>query len=574
MAILVIDGNGASMNHCDDLDGAIIPEFVPDKLKHLFREKDSFYEFKDNKLTTLYKDFSIVPESFFFNMPMYSDGLSRDSIGTLYSSVSRYCLGDSNDAGKLMGLAPYGTSGVYSHEIFEMTEGRVLVKQDWQKEFTRPVKNYKDFKANFQYYADIAHWTQSQLEKAVLYIVNERSKLVKTKNLAYTGGVALNAVCNPKISENSSFKNLFMTPAAGDNGIGMGCAYYGWLEILKGKRIIHDGNSCFGKNYSNRDIEQLLLEFKVNPNANLNKQGLLNEFFERYKEFINEENILADEVVLKVNIIDSDTYILKFVNGTCTLLRDDLTNTDNKIIADGMSFIKLILNLDNMHEFVDDNVVIEGDLMSILGLLNIDVMKSIMEELQVKFGYKSEKVNFLREKDIVKATASLLAQGKVIGWFQEGCEFGPRALGHRSILADPRKKDIKNFINLQVKFREDFRPFAPSVLLDDAKQYFDLEGESPYMILVSNVKQEWKEKIPGVVHKNNSCRTQTVTPTWNKKYYELIKEFKKQTGVAVLLNTSFNRRGMPIVETPENALSFFYECNLDCLILNEFIIMK
>ncbi len=175
---------------------------------------------------------------------------------------------------------------------------------------------------------------------------------------------------------------------------------------------------------------------------------------------------------------------------------------------------------------------------------------------------------------MASVAARLLSEGKVIGWFQGGCEFGPRALGRRSILADPRRKDIREFINARIKNREDFRPFAPSVLRGDVNAYFQYDGDSPYMILVVKVRPEWREMIPAVVHQDDSCRIQTVTPEWNDRYYRLLEEFKKITGVGILLNTSFNRRGMPIVETPLQALYLFFESDLDCLILNDLIIYK
>ena len=157
--------------------------------------------------------------------------------------------------------------------------------------------------------------------------------------------------------------------------------------------------------------------------------------------------------------------------------------------------------------------------------------------------------------------------------FQDGSEFGPRALGHRSILADPRQLDMKNFINKKIKFREDFRPFAPSVLLEDVSTYFDCDYESPYMILVAQTKPEWIKKIPSVVHKDDSARIQTVTKDMAPKYYSLLKEFKKLTGISVLLNTSFNCRGMPIVETPKDAVDFLKKVRaLDVLIIGNYIV--
>jgi carbamoyltransferase len=179
-----------------------------------------------------------------------------------------------------------------------------------------------------------------------------------------------------------------------------------------------------------------------------------------------------------------------------------------------------------------------------------------------------------RANDCVKQVAAMLADGKMVGWFQGGAEFGPRALGHRSILADPRNPGVRDFINSRIKFREDFRLFAPSVLADEANVYFDCDYESPYMILVAPVRDEWRDKIPSVVHRDHSARIQTVTEATDPKYYQLLKAFKELTGIPILLNTSFNKRGMPIVETPEQAIEFFLECDLDIPSISDYIVVK
>jgi carbamoyltransferase len=187
---------------------------------------------------------------------------------------------------------------------------------------------------------------------------------------------------------------------------------------------------------------------------------------------------------------------------------------------------------------------------------------------------RRDSIDIVEVGDSIEETARMLAEGKTIGWFQGGSEFGPRALGHRSILADPRKPEMRDFINSKIKFREDFRPFAPSVPLEDVGIYFDCQYESPYMILVAPVRPEWIDVIPSVIHRDQSCRIQTVTEASDPKYYRLLHAFKRATGVSVLLNTSFNRRGMPIVEMPAQALDFFLRCALDVLVLNNHIVTK
>ena len=159
--------------------------------------------------------------------------------------------------------------------------------------------------------------------------------------------------------------------------------------------------------------------------------------------------------------------------------------------------------------------------------------------------------------DICKETAKILADGNIIGWFQGRSEFGPRALGNRSILADPRKAEMKDILNSRVKFRQPFRPFAPIVLKERADEIFLGPGNSPYMLMAKQVAPEWKDKIPAIVHVDGTARVQTVAEDENPILYRLLKEFEALTGVPVLVNTSFNIKGEPIVETPEDAIQCF-----------------
>jgi carbamoyltransferase len=191
-------------------------------------------------------------------------------------------------------------------------------------------------------------------------------------------------------------------------------------------------------------------------------------------------------------------------------------------------------------------------------------------------------------------TAKLLAQGNVVGWFQGRAEFGPRALGNRSILADPRSKKMQKTLNLKIKFRESFRPFAPSVLREDLSQWFDLNVDSPYMLLVSKIQDKHllqlrsdiepmfgidrlnipRSIIPAVTHLDNSARIQTIHSETNKKYHSLITEFKKITGCPVIVNTSFNIRSEPIVNTPQEAFRCFMGTHMDILVVGNFIMYK
>ena len=197
-------------------------------------------------------------------------------------------------------------------------------------------------------------------------------------------------------------------------------------------------------------------------------------------------------------------------------------------------------------------------------------------------------------EEIISLTAKELSNEKTVGWFQGRMEFGPRALGGRSILADPRSEKMQKELNLKIKFRESFRPFAPSVLREDISEWFELDVDSPYMLLVSEVKKEKQIKmkkedenlfgieklnikrsnIPAITHVDYSARIQTVHKETNSRYYDLIKEFKKNTNCPVLVNTSFNVRGEPIVCSVEDAFNCFMGTNLDILVLEDFILFK
>ena len=197
-------------------------------------------------------------------------------------------------------------------------------------------------------------------------------------------------------------------------------------------------------------------------------------------------------------------------------------------------------------------------------------------------------------KEVIFLTAKELANEKTIGWFQGRMEFGPRALGGRSILADPRSAKMQKQLNLKIKFRESFRPFAPSILREDLSEWFELDTDSPYMLIVSEVKKEKQIKmskedeklfgidklnikrssIPAITHVDYSARIQTVHKETNSRYYDLLKEFKKNTNCPVLVNTSFNVRGEPIVCSVTDAFNCFMGTNLDMLVIEDFILFK
>jgi carbamoyltransferase len=179
-----------------------------------------------------------------------------------------------------------------------------------------------------------------------------------------------------------------------------------------------------------------------------------------------------------------------------------------------------------------------------------------------------------RPSDLVERTAARLADGKIIGWFQGGAEFGPRALGNRSILTRPFPADMKDYLNSRVKFREEFRPFAPAVLYDHTNDFFEIKQESPHMLIACQATYKAKMEIPATVHVDDSCRVQTVKLENNKRFFKLLSAFYAQTGCPALLNTSFNVKGQPIVNTPLQAIDCYLSTNIDCLVMGDYFVEK
>ncbi len=216
------------------------------------------------------------------------------------------------------------------------------------------------------------------------------------------------------------------------------------------------------------------------------------------------------------------------------------------------------------------------------------------EEIEIELRSLGAKFESLKYEDLIIKTADILLNEKAIGWFQGRMEFGPRALGSRSILGDPRSDKMQKNLNLKVKYRESFRPFAPSILDGDISDWFEINVQSPYMLLVANIKPERRiemtnnqknlfgidklnikrSEIPAVTHVDYSARIQTVNKYSNKRYYDLISKFKEKTGCPVLINTSFNVRGEPIVNTPTDAFNCFMGTDLDYLVIGNCILDK
>jgi carbamoyltransferase len=290
----------------------------------------------------------------------------------------------------------------------------------------------------------------------------------------------------------------------------------------------------------------------------------------------------------------------------------------NLCLAGGVA-LNCVANGKILQEKIFDNIWIQpaagdagGSLGAALALWHIDQGKkrsvNLMDDMkgsylgtefnqdQIENQLKSVGANFqtLNYDELINTTAELLSNENAIGWFQGRMEFGPRALGARSILGDPRSDKMQKNLNLKVKYRESFRPFAPSVLREDLSEWFDINVDSPYMLLVANINPNKKiemndeeknlfgidklnikrSEIPAVTHVDYSARVQTVTKNTNKRYYDLISKFKEKTGCPAIVNTSFNVRGEPIVNTPIDAFNCFMGTDLDYLVIGDCILDK
>jgi len=378
------------------------------------------------------------------------------SIGTMYGEGALQLIYDekSNNwqAGKLMGIASYADKSFVDStpEVTRYSEDNFHIPLDR----IRPDIHYKsDFSAR----ANIAGLYQREQENASLHLCNIAKNITKSKNLCVAGGSFLNCNTNERIILSKNFKGTYFIPPADDSGIPLGCAWYGYIEVLKGvkkeKKLL---NPYTGIPYSNQDV---------------------------------------------LNAID---YI------------DSLTPFRDKI----------------------------------------------------------EVYHIEDETELIGITANYLNDNKVIGWFQGGSELGPRALGNRSILATPKHSWMTEYINNDIKRREWYRPFAPSVLYEKQSQVFNLNTYSPYMLVTTTVKKKWKDLIPAVVHIDGTSRYQSVTEENNPRYYKLIKQFENVSGLPLVLNTSFNGKDEPIVETPLDAINSFWKNNLFALIINDIIIKR
>jgi carbamoyltransferase len=378
-----------------------------------------------------------------------------NSLGHLYRAVTEVVGFGWMNAGKTMGLAPYGDDryvndvmkyirllpeGQYEVRIADeggLYDGLAKLRDEGQARTTNP----------FEVDASLAYAVQISLEEIVFHALDYLWSQTKTPNLCLAGGVALNGITNGKIAARTNFKNIHVYFAPGDDGTAVGAAMIGYLRGSENdpKTIRFQDTPFLGRPYT------------------------------------------PDEIGAAVTL----------------------------------SGVKYVCP-QNMHG----------------------------------------------------AVAQMVAQGKTVAWFEGGSEFGPRALGHRSILADPRSPTMLDHINKNIKQREWFRPLAPAVIEPEANKYFDMQVFSPYMNFVWQVRDEYQTVLPAITHVDKSSRIQAVRKQGHESMYRLLEELKDITGIPVVINTSFNTKGDPIVETPEQAIQTLMNSELDALAIGNYLIER
>jgi carbamoyltransferase len=392
----------------------------------------------------------------------FSESFFPHSLGAFYEAATQFCGFRPNyDEGKTMGLAPMGDAERFYPAMSRLVgvdaRGRLKIDpsyfryQNWGGERFGPkyVAAFGPARRSGEpieaHHMAVAAAAQRVLEESVLQMCRILERDSPAEHIVIAGGVALNSVMNGRILRETRFRDVYVMPAAGDNGTALGAAYYVYNHVLGQTRRYHHEDPYLGPEYSCQDIETLLAECKL---------------------------------------------------------------------------------------------------------------------------------PYTRSPDVCEEVAGILRAGKIVGWFQGRMEVGPRALGNRSILCDPTLPHMKDKINAEVKHREAFRPFAPAVVAERVGEFFDIAVESPFMLKVCDVRPEKRDVLPAITHVDGTARVQTVRREINARFYDLLEAFGRLSDVPVLLNTSFNIMGEPIVESPLQAIRCFYSTGLDVLVLGDCIVGK
>jgi len=456
------------------------------------------------------------------------------SLGLLYSAFTYYT-GFKVNSGeyKLMGLAPYGEpkyvdkilnylidlkdDGTFrlNMDYFNYTVGLTMTNKKFDELFEGPPRQAEGKLTQRE--MDIAASIQVVTEEVVLRLCRTVKKELDVDYLCLAGGVALNCVANGRILREGIFKDIWIQPAAGDAGGALGAALAIWYQYCEQTRTV----SAFST--------------------------------------ANSRESLKSELITTNVAVEQRTEVL----------------TANQAVATVAKSVAHLTCHDQMRG-------------SYLGPRFTDA--EILEYLDaVQASYHR-----LDDAELMPQLAEILEQGNVVGWFQGRMEFGPRALGGRSIIGDPRNAKMQSVMNLKIKYRESFRPFAPSILAERVADYFEIDHSSPYMLLVAPVKASLRipmtaeqeqlfgieklniprSEIPAITHVDYSARIQTVHKETNPRYYDLISHFEARSGCSILVNTSFNVRGEPIVCTPEDAYRCFMRTEMDYLVLENYLLPK
>ncbi len=404
------------------------------------------------------------------------------SAGLYYTAVTQF-LGfhKYGEEWKMMGLAPYGrpryveqlrqlirptANGLFELNLDYFLHASEGIEMSWAdgsphvgrvfspklEQLLGPARDPEDPEF-YGKWADIAHSAQVVYEEIFFHLLNDLYTRTKLPRLTLAGGCALNSVANGKIFEQTPFKEVYVQPAAGDDGTAIGAAFYVEHAVLRRPRRYVMEHAYTGPAYDDRAIEAAVEQARQNG---------------------------WDEAIQVKRFEDSQLF---------------------------------------------------------------------------------------------SSVAAAIAAGKVVGWFQGAMEFGPRALGNRSIVADPRRADMKDILNTRIKHRETYRPFAPSVLEERVGDYFERTEPSPFMLMVYKVREPQRARVPAITHVDDSGRLQTVSARTNPRYHSLIREFERQTGIGMVLNTSFNEHE-PVVMTPGDAIRCYLKTRMDVLALGNWVLSR
>ena len=499
------------------------------------------------------------------------------SLGLLYSAFTSYT-GFKVNSGeyKVMGLAPYGEpkyvrtildnvidlkpDGTFRLDLdyFDYCTGLTMTNGRFETLFGGPART--SVEPLTQRHMDLAASVQAVIEEAVLRLTRSLRAETGIPHLCLAGGVALNCVANGKVLRDGWFDDVWSQPAAGDAGGALGAALAASHRLFGEPRpSVSSWSSSEATQHSSGDAQQS-------------------------SETIQQSSAATQQ------------------SGAATQQSGAATQQSSAAAQHGNGDAQPRHSRDPFcHSRVPFCHSRESGNPSPPSACRKDAMDGAFlgpqfsqEEIRRALDAAGARYETLTDDALIEATASALAAGKVVGWFQGRMEFGPRALGNRSILEDARSPTMQKTLNLKVKRRESFRPFAPSVPRADVADWFELDRDSPYMLFTASVKPERRKSVtdaqealfgidrlnvprsdvPAVTHVDDSARVQTVHPDTNPRYHALLEAFKAKTGCPVVVNTSFNVRGEPIVCTPADAFRCFMGTDVDCLAIGNGFLRK